>query len=483
MIMIYFQKIKVELLKMKLFKKILILLILLTCFFNKINATTLGPIDIIGYPSQGPALDTLRNAFNFFSTSEDCFWKQQFFMKDNFYDKGFVYTIPIFKNKPEMHYKLWMQLKPAPLITIIPGLGSLYLEQTLMLLANMFYNKGYSVLVISNPFSWEFMQSAASTPTPGYPIKDSQDVYYALYKITSHLKVKYGKRITNNILVGYSLGAMYTFFISELEKKYDLINYARYLAINPPLNLIYGMGILDSYFKIIDSWPRTKVQEKARKAIILYNQLIEEKLNISEKIPLDSDEAKYIIGLIFHNTIVDMLASIQQRNACNGIISAPFLWYSRSNLYKELNNYTYYKYLKLFVVPYYSKKYNHEFTVEELNDRGNLKHFASGLKNNPKIRVIHNINDFLITDEDKIWFHDVFGDRMIFFSNGGHLGNMFFPEVKEFIFEGVNLKNKKGFTGPKVEKIKNNAVKEYMKTHAPEKKKTLNQENINLTTE
>ena len=448
---------------MKSVKKLLILVVLLTCFFNKINATTLGPIDIIGYPSQGPALDTLRNAFYYFSNPEDSFWKQQFFLKDNFYDNGFVYNISIFDDKPKMHYKLWMQVKPAPLITIIPGLGSLYLEQTLMLLANTFYNAGYSVVVISNAFSWEFMQSAASVPTPGYTIRDAQDTYYALYKINTRLKEKYGDRITDNILVGYSMGALYTLFISELDKKYNLIDFARYLAINPPLDLIFGMKILDDYFRIIDSWPRTKVDEKANSALFLYSQLIEDKLDINEEIPLDSAEAQYVIGLIFHNTIVDMLASIHQRNVGGDVVSTPFMWYNKSKLYRELNNYNFYKYLKLFVMPYYSKEFGSEFTIEEFNEWASLKNFDKDLESNSKIRIIHNINDFLITDEDKLWFNKVFGDRLIFFSHGGHLGNMFFPEVQKFILEGVNLKNKKGFTGSKVEKIKKKAYEKYIK--------------------
>ena len=456
---------------MKHLKKTILIIIAAFCILHNINATTLGPIDIIGYPSQGPAIDTLRNAFTFFSNPEDSFLKQQFFIKDNFYDKGFVYTISIFGNKSKMHYKLWLQMKPAELITIIPGLGSLYNEQTLMALANTFYDAGYSVLTISNSFSWEFMQSASTTPLPGNIIKDSQDIYYSLYKIISHLEKKYGNRITNNVLVGYSLGGMSTLFISELDRKYELVNFARFLAINPPLDLLFGVRTLDSYFDIISSWPRTKVKEKASKAIMLYSQLTEGKLSISKELPLESDEARYVIGLLFHNTLVDILSSIAERHEGMGIISHKFIWSSRTNLYNELNNYSYYKYIKLFVLPYYSKELNYKLTLDDLNEWCSLKHFDKELENNSKIRIIHNVNDFLITEGDKVWFNKTFGDRLIYFAHGGHLGNMFFPEVQKFILKAVNLKNKKGFTGPEVERIKQEAYDDYVKSLTPEQKK------------
>jgi hypothetical protein len=459
--------------KMKHFKKIILIPVAFFCFLNNIYSTTLGPIDIIGYPSQGPAIDTLRNAFTFFSNPEDSFLRQQFFIKDNFYDKGFVYTMSIFDDKPGMHYKLWMQMKPAPLITIIPGLGSIYNEQTLTALANTFHNDGYSVLAISNSFSWEFMQSAASTPTPGYTIRDSQDTYYATYKIISYLKEKYKDRITDNILVGYSMGAMYTLFISVLDDKYKLVNFARYLAINPPLDLLFGVKLLDSYFNIIDSWPRTKLQDKANKALIMYNKIVEQKLDVNQKLPVDSEEAQYVIGLIFHNTLVDVLSSIAQTNKDKEIFSQKFMWSNRSSLYNELNNYNYYKYIKLFVLPYYSEEFKHKFTLEDLNEWTSLKNIDKELENNPKIRIIHNVNDFLITDEDKVWFNKVFGDRLIYFAHGGHIGNMFFPEVQKFILEAVNLKSNKGFTGPEVERIKQEALDDYWATLSPEEKEKL----------
>ncbi|MCF7790871.1 MAG: hypothetical protein K9M56_02610 [Victivallales bacterium] len=456
---------------MKFIKKLLLIIIIAASMFSEVKATTLGPIDVLGYPSQGPAVDTLRNAFNYFASPEAGFFRNQFFIRDNFYSRGFVFTIPIHKEKQEMHYKLWLQLEPAPLVTIVPGLGSLYNEQTLMVLANMFFKSGYSVLAISNPFNWEFMQSAASVPTPGYTIRDSQDTYYALYRIISHLKEKYGKRITDNVVIGYSLGAMYTIFISILDEKYSLINYSKYVAVNPPLNLIYGTKVLDSYFNIIDSWPRTKLKNKATKALVLFNKLIKKKINIDKKLPIDSEEAQYIIGLSFHNSLVEMLASIAQRQKGGGLFLHEFNYYNRDSLYRELNSYNYTKYIKLLVLPYYTKLFGQEVTFKDLNQWASLTNYDKYLKNNQKIRVIHNINDFLLTEEDKIWFEEVFGNRLVYFSHGGHIGNMFFPEVQKFILEASDPHNHKVFNGKEVKRIKGKALQSYLKQLTPEERK------------
>ena len=453
---------------MNLIKKSFITILLLSTINCSIFATTLGPIDIFGYPDQNPAVDTLRNAFNYFADQNYSFCRQQFFIKDNFYSDGFVFSIPIHPGKEEMKYKLWLQLKPAPLVTINPGMGSLYLEQTLMVLANAFYNAGYSVLAISNAFNWEFMQSAASTPTPGYTIKDTQDTYYALYKITSHLKKKYGDLIQENIMVGYSMGGIYTLFMSILDEKYNLINYDRFVAINPPLDLLYGLKTLDSYFRIIDSWPRTKLESEAKKAFALFNQLVKGKINIDKKIPLTSEEAQYVIGLSFHNTLVNMLQSIAERNVDDGIFLNKFRWNNRKRLYRELNNYSYYKYIRLFVLPYYSKVFNTDFTMDDLNEWASLKNYEKPLSENKKIRILHNVNDFLLTEDDKVWFSNTFGNRLIYFSHGGHIGNMFFPEVQKFLLEAANPHNDSEFTGPEVERIKKEALEEYKNSLSPE---------------
>ena len=61
----------------------------------------------------------------------------------------------------------------------------------------------------------------------------------------------------------------------------------------------------------------------------------------------------------------------------------------------------------------------------------NLREDADNLRNNPKVRVQICEDDFLLTSQDVAWFHEVFGHNLKAYPKGGHLGNLYIPEVQE----------------------------------------------------
>ena len=229
---------------MKIFKKTAFVFLLLFT----LSASSFADLRVlVGYNTQDPIIDTLKTQL-FYYGDKSSFWKRQFFMNSSFYNQGFEYSIQINKDHPELTYKLWMQPKPATLVGILPGLGSFYETSMSTALAQAVFSAGYSVFSISSTMNWEFMQSAATVLTPGYTPKDAEDVYYALYKIISKIKKKYKDKVKDTALIGYSLGALHTLFIAKLDKKYSLVNFSRFLAINPPVNLMYGFNAIRRLF-------------------------------------------------------------------------------------------------------------------------------------------------------------------------------------------------------------------------------------------
>ena len=51
--------------------------------------------------------------------------------------------------------------------------------------------------------------------------------------------------------------------------------------------------------------------------------------------------------------------------------------------------------------------------------------------------MLHNIDDFLLTDEERKYLDEVLKDRIIWFSNGGHLGNLYYRMVLDKILEAA----------------------------------------------
>jgi hypothetical protein len=63
-----------------------------------------------------------------------------------------------------------------------------------------------------------------------------------------------------------------------------------------------------------------------------------------------------------------------------------------------------------------------------------LRAIANGLRDNPKLHVFANENDFLTSGDDLAWLGTTVGrERVRIFPTGGHLGNLHRPEVQDEI--------------------------------------------------
>ena len=98
--------------------------------------------------------------------------------------------------------------------------------------------------------------------------------------------------------------------------------------------------------------------------------------------------------------------------------------------------YSYQDYYSQFVIPNLEKKGISEATVLKNID---LRTHTDALKNNKKIKVIINKNDFLVNKERIAWFQSTFGENLTLFEEGGHLGNLTEPAVREKIFEAMKV--------------------------------------------
>ena len=99
-------------------------------------------------------------------------------------------------------------------------------------------------------------------------------------------------------------------------------------------------------------------------------------------------------------------------------------------------SYSYEDYFYKFAVPYYQSK---GVTTKELLRHANLRNSASKLRNQPKIRIITNRNDFLLPDRDLKWLKRNFSSsQLTVFPQGGHLGNLNDPAVEKAIAKALD---------------------------------------------
>ena len=388
-------------------------------------------VKLKNFTAQGPCVDTLR-----YLSLKVTDW--------DFYKDAEKESVIVIENedKTELTYKLWLQEKKSPLVIIIPGIGGHYAGVSSAALAELFFGKGFSIMVISDPFCWEFLLSASSKLTPGFTPVDAHDTYNTLEIILKDAGKKFGTNIfSEKILLGYSLGALNTLFIADIDSKENKINFDKFVALSPPVDLLYGLNKLDEFSDIWKKWPDEKIKKIKNKAVYLLSNPPESGTN---SLPVNSEEAKFAIGFAFKTILKETILSIHSRKDF-GILKIPFKPSSRRKLEKEIEQMSYEDYMNTFLKSSYSELFNNNFSIKELGRQASLPAIENTLLTNPKIRIIHTENDFLLTDYDREWLRNIMGDRLLFFDKGGHLGYFGNPTANEYIVAALNdtpVKNK-----------------------------------------
>ena len=341
-------------------------------------------------------------------------------------------TIDDTKLKLEYNYRL--QDKPAPVMYVIPGLGSHRKSGQPMALAEMAFEQGYSVVTFSSLMNWEPILKSKNATYPGYTPKDIDNLTKWIRFIDQDLNEHYSDQLGKRSVMGVSLGAYYLLHMAARENEPGAMKFENYVAIDSPVDLMYGLKQLDKLYDAPSAYPAEERKAKTLGILLKVAALVKnrEELNPSQPLPFNDIEASYLIGLSFRSTLRDMLfISKYQNELINRGTFAP-----RREIYKELMQYSYQDYYSQFVIPHLAKQGIAEETVLKNID---LRTHTDALIANKKIKILINRNDFLINKERIAWFKSTFGENLTLFEEGGHLGNLNEPEVREKIFEAMKI--------------------------------------------
>lgn len=356
---------------------------------------------------------------------------------EDFYKRAKNREVRIPDTGEKLPYSLWLQKGPAPVMYILPGTGGHRLSQAAVALAEMAYGQGFTAVTISSTMNWEFMESAGSTSVPGFPPIDAADIHSALERVHRQLEDRYEERITGAAVMGLSLGAMHTLYLAGLEDElYEgELRFDRYLAINPPVDLLYAMNQIDGYYFAPQQWPEGERRERIVRTLLKAVALTDGGLTPGAQLPFSEIESKFLIGLNFRLQLRDVIYLSQRMNDL-GILEAEFSKLDREPIYNEIERYSFQQYLYQFVIRYYQNYYETRYPTMELMQKGNLRAIGAELNQNERVRIFVNQNDFLLSDSDIEWLRGSFEDgRLVVFNEGGHLGNLYLPRVQNAIFE------------------------------------------------
>ncbi len=343
--------------------------------------------------------------------------------------------IPTTRKKLEINY--WLQKHPAPLVYILPGLAAHRVANISLTLAEMLYEEGYSVVSTTSIFHPEFMENASTADLPAYAPTDNRDLLVAMTEMDKVLVKKHPARFTKRALIGMSMGGYMSLKLSIRNRKQDpdYISFDRYVAVNSPVNLIYGANLLDSFIQAPMEWPETTRQQRVNNTLHKAAANSFHNRRQKPKFTFDAIESKYLVGLVFRLGLRDILYSTQTRNN-QGVIKTPLTKGKREPLYQELMNYSYTDYFYKFAAPYYQTKGR---SIAEILRHANLRNHTQKLRDQKKVRIITNRNDFLLQASDITWLKSNFtSSQLTIFPQGGHLGNLNQPAVKDAIYRALD---------------------------------------------
>ncbi|MHB9298629.1 serine/threonine protein kinase [Fusobacterium polymorphum] len=371
-----------------------------------------------------------------------------------------VYEIQI-KDKKEIPDVFWyaskfkfsfskQKNKKAPLIFVLAGTGSDYSAIRVKFMQRIFHDAGYHTIAISSQMSQQFMISASTNAIPGMLIRDNEDIYKAMK--LAYNKIKDQVDVTDFYIMGYSLGGANAAVLSYIDEREKSFNFKRVFMVNPPVELYDSAVKLDKYLDDYTGGKSAGIERLLNTTLArVKGGLTSEYANIGADTIyeivkgdiLSEAEKKAYIGLAFRLTSTDL-------NFISDFITKSHIYTKNpekvdkftnmKEYFKAVNFATFEDYVNKIGFPYY-KKYNKDFTIEDLKREASLRVIEDYLRTSPKIAAVTNADELILNEKDIDYLKDIFKDRLIIYPKGGHCGNMFYKEnvdvMVKFINEGV----------------------------------------------
>lgn len=376
------------------------------------------------YNPQTPVVDSMRTALFDLPGVDESVWNELSIWNRSFSKRIRTSSINITEGKDNYKFRYIMQKdKNSPVVVIYPSIGEGIMSSHSVLLGKLFYDAGYSVVIQGSHFQWEFVKSMPDLYYPGLPSKDAEYLRMVTGKILDSLQEKYACEFGQKVFIGTSFGAMTALFVAEKESHNNTFGDSRYIAICPPVELIYAMGQIDKNSEEWNNSPddlKQRVALSAAKVLKLYETAKDNSDIEVKSLPFTDEEGKLITGFIMHQKLSDLIFTIE-----NGSKT------SKSDIYHILNNMNYKDYAEKYLIS------DSGFSPEDLSYEASLHYIAPYLEHCSNYKIYHSLNDYLTNTNQLKTLKKYSGDKVVLFDNGAHLGflyrNEFIDELKNTI--------------------------------------------------
>ena len=382
--------------------------------YNNKNSKLLADKILFDYKPQCPVVDSMRTVLFDLPEINDSIWNELSVWNRCFCKKIKTSSVNIDPERDDYKFKFILQKeKSSPLAIIYPSIGEGVSSHHSVVLAKLFYDEGYSVVIQGSNFQWEFVKSMPDGYRPGIPSNDADYLKTVTGKIITKLQDKYDCEFPEKTVIGTSFGAIATLFLADKEYKNPTLGITKYISVNPPVELMYAMKQID---KNTAEWNKNPENLKERTAVTAAKILqITQAKDFSEEdigtMPFSEDEGKLITGFIMHQKLSDVVFTIENASKTK-----------KTAIYDTLNNITYEDYAKKYLL---NDMYAN---IEDLDFVTSLYSIADYLKNSDNYKIYHTLDDYLVNHKQLKDLKQISKDKLVLFDHGAHLGFLYRDE-------------------------------------------------------
>lgn len=394
--------------------------------------------DIIleNYNPQTPVVDSMRTALFSLPGIDESIWSELSIWNRSFSKRIRTSSVELTPEREKYKFRYIMQRdKSSPLAIIYPSIGEGIMSHHSVVLAKLFYDAGYSVVIQGSHFHWEFIKSMPKDYKPGMPEDDIKSLRLATKSIVDKIENKYDTKVRKKVLLGTSFGAFTTLFMADKEDKEKLIGIDKFISINPPIELIYALKELD---KNNEEWNKNPSNLKhktactAAKILNLYNQKDEKDFKI-DTLPFSDYEGKLITGFILRQKLSDLIFTMENTKDTD-----------KAELYRTINNTSFADYAQKYLVKSSGKN------VDDLSHMASLHSISDFLRKNNNYKIYHTVDDYLTNKNQLARLKEYTGKNTVLISNGGHLGELYREEFINHFKKEIALNETAETTTPAV---------------------------------
>jgi acetyl esterase/lipase len=333
----------------------------------------------------------------------------------------------------------YRQGHPAPLLFILAGIGSNAYFGLGTYFARLFHQQGFHVVIMPSPMSWNFALAASRSGAPGFAPDDARDLYDAMQRTLRVLKTSYHVEPTRIALMGASLGALEGAYLSVIDAEKQQIGIDTYLLVNPPLDLNFALKTVDEWNALAAKFGRDGSRRLVGRALAIVDAFSTEDRDdpavfehfATELAAFTTEEIQFLLAKALQLALPELVYVTQ---VIHDPAHRPADMKAARRRIEAANRVTFVDYAERMALPLWTEDgVQGRADLEVFARRGSLATILDRLRGNSRVHIAHNADDPLTDRQSLLELKKALGNQVTVFPYGGHLGNLWYPDNKEFV--------------------------------------------------